>query len=83
MAINDYDDLIPRYMAEMENYVVWAMENRINRDDLIEKIGFIILDVEETEEFTLRIIKGPVCGVFHEKHSVLILGIISTTIFTI
>ena len=43
-------------MAEMENYVVWAMENRINRDDLIEKIGFIILDVEETEEFTLRII---------------------------
>ena len=32
-------------MAEMENYVVWAMENRINRDDLIEKIGFIILDV--------------------------------------
>ena len=56
MAINDYDDLIPRYMAEMENYVVWAMENRINRDDLIEKIGFIILDVEETEEFTLRII---------------------------
>ena len=56
MAINDYDDLIPRYMTEMENYVVWAMENRINRDDLIEKIGFIILDVEETEEFTLRII---------------------------
>ena len=57
MAINDYDDLIPRYMTEMENYVVWAMENKIDREDLIEKIEFIILDVEESEEFTLRIIK--------------------------
>ncbi len=56
MAINDYDDLIPRYMEEMENYIVWTTENRISREDLIEKISYIILDIEETEEFKLKII---------------------------
>ena len=56
MAINDYDNLIPRYMKEMENYIVWTTENRISREDLIEKISYIILDIEETEEFKLKII---------------------------
>lgn len=56
MAINDYDDLISRYMEEMENYIVWTTENRISREDLIEKISYIILDIEETEEFKLKII---------------------------
>lgn len=56
MAINDYDNLIPQYMKEMENYIVWTTENRISREDLIEKISYIILDIEETEEFKLKII---------------------------
>lgn len=57
MVINDYDDFVPRYIEEMENYIVWAMENKITREDLTEKIKYIILDIDETEEFKLNIIK--------------------------
>lgn len=56
LVLNGYDALVHRYMQEMENYVVWVMEKRLTREDLIDKITYIILDIDETEDFKLNII---------------------------
>lgn len=58
MEINDYGYLVPRYMQAMENFIVWAMENRISRDLFTEEIKYIILDIEEPEEFKIRLMNS-------------------------
>lgn len=57
MAINGYQELIGVYWEEMENYIVWAMENRISRDLFNLKINYIISEEPEPDEFKLKIIK--------------------------
>jgi len=56
LELNEYGFLVSHYMQEMENYIVWVMENRLTREDLIEKIKYILLDIEEPEYFKLNII---------------------------
>lgn len=58
MELNDYGYLVPQYMKAMENFIVWAMENRISRELFTEKIKYIILDIEESEDFKIKLLQS-------------------------
>lgn len=56
LELNGFSPCVPRFIQEMENYVVWLVEDRISRSDLENKIAFIVMNLPETEEFKLDII---------------------------
>lgn len=56
MALNSYEETIGQYWSEMENYIVWAMENRIPRMLFNQKIAYIISGDPEPDDFKLEVI---------------------------
>lgn len=42
LELNGYEHVVSNYIKEMENYIVWTMEVRINVDILMKKLEHIV-----------------------------------------
>jgi death-on-curing family protein len=51
------DNIISRFMCEMENYIIWVTEHRISEELFQNKLEYIIYDIDEPEEFRFKIIR--------------------------
>lgn len=51
------DNIISRFMCEMENYIIWITEHRISEELFQNKLEYIIYDIDEPEEFRFKIIR--------------------------
>lgn len=55
LELNGYDYVVPYFVEEMENIVVWLEQGRINRDLLSEIIESLIYEDYLSEEIKLKL----------------------------
>lgn len=57
LELNGYSKtIISRFLMEMENYIIWAVEHRVSEEILHKKLEYIIYNIDEPDEFKLQII---------------------------
>ncbi|MGD8373407.1 MAG: type II toxin-antitoxin system death-on-curing family toxin [Candidatus Woesebacteria bacterium] len=56
LTINGYDNLVPKFIVEMENIVLWVAANLVSKDKLLVIIDDLILLGEFSEDTKLGIV---------------------------